>query len=456
MNVIWIVSDTLRRDHVGAYGNKWIRTPSLDALAAKSVRFDRYYTASFPTMPNRVDHFTGRFTSSFMHWGPLPEGEVTLAQILSDSRFATAAVVDTPYYLRNDMNYDRGFQYFFAFEGQERRRGEARDARAEWRVEADWNAPHTFIKAGQWLERHYKEDFFLYVDAWDPHEPWDAPKYYTELYLPDYDGEVIYPPYNFWQDIPSLNEEKVKKAHACYCGEVTMVDTWVGYLLRHIENANLMKNTAIIFSTDHGFYFGEHGGRFGKKTLANGPDGKPYARPPVAEAKWARSPLYEEAIAIPLFIYVPGIAPGVYSGLTSAIDLMPTVLDLMGQEVPAHVNGHSLLPTLKDPTKKGREFVISSEPFANPGDIVQVVDNLSRETETGSDTTVTTDEWSLVYDVNPGLSELYHLPSDPKQEKNVINEHVDVARELHQILVKFMHETNVSSRLIEPRKELQL
>lgn len=368
----------------------------------------------------------------------------------------TAAVVDTPYYLRNGMNYDLGFQYFFAFEGQERRRGESRDAHAEWRVEADWNAPHTFIKAGQWLERHYKEDFFLYIDAWDPHEPWDAPKYYTELYLPNYDEEVVYPPYNFWQEVPGLTEEKVKKAHACYCGEVTMVDTWVGYLLRHIENANLMKNTAIIFSTDHGFYFGEHDGRFGKKTLAKGPDGKPYARPPAAAAEWIRSPLYEEVIAIPLFIYVPDIAPGVYSGLASAIDLMPTVLDLMEQEVPTHVDGHSLLPTLKDATRKGREFVISSEPFANPGDIVQMVDNLSRETETGSDTTVTTDEWSLVYDITPGLSELYHLPSDPKQEKNVINEHPGVARELHQLLVKFMRETNVPPRLIEPRTELKL
>ncbi|RLC02273.1 MAG: hypothetical protein DRH90_14235 [Deltaproteobacteria bacterium] len=66
MNVIWITSDTLRRDHIGAYGNKQIQTPSLDMLAARSVRFQRHYAAGFPTMPTRADHFTGRWTMSFM------------------------------------------------------------------------------------------------------------------------------------------------------------------------------------------------------------------------------------------------------------------------------------------------------------------------------------------------------------------------------------------------------
>ena len=119
-----------------------------------------------------------------------------------------------------------------------------------------------YLGSMQWLQRHYKENFFLYIDTWDPHEPWDAPNYYTELYMPDYDGEVIDPPYNRWQDVPGFTEAKVKKAHASYCGEVTMVDTWVGYLLRCVENMGLMEKTAIIFTTDHGFLFGEHGGTF--------------------------------------------------------------------------------------------------------------------------------------------------------------------------------------------------
>lgn len=66
MNVIWIVADTFRWDHLGAYGNKTIHTPALDSLAARSTRFDRHYAAAFPTVPARADHHTGRWTMSFM------------------------------------------------------------------------------------------------------------------------------------------------------------------------------------------------------------------------------------------------------------------------------------------------------------------------------------------------------------------------------------------------------
>ena len=114
MNVIWIVADTFRRDHVGAYGNPTIRTPSLDALATRSVRFDGHYAAGFPTMPTRADHQTGRWTMSFMGWEALPAGVTTLAEILADRGLHTAASVDTPYYLRDGMNYDRGFSSPFS------------------------------------------------------------------------------------------------------------------------------------------------------------------------------------------------------------------------------------------------------------------------------------------------------------------------------------------------------
>ncbi len=455
MNVIWIVSDTFRRDHLGCYGNKIIHTPSLDALAARSVRFERYYAASFPTMPTRADHFTGRWTGCFMRWEPLPRGQVTLAQILRRNGFHTAAVVDTPFYLRGSMNYDRGFRSFIEVLGQEYwLRAVGDDMRQAWRFESDRFAPQTFTKAMGWLEQHHKEDFFLYIDAWDPHEPWDAPNYYTELYWPGYDGELIDPLYSYWQDVPGFTEEKVKKAHACYCGELTMVDTWVGYFLRQVENMGLMEKTAIIFTTDHGFYFGEHGGLFGKMTRAK-PSAVPYWEEIGRAGGWTRSPLYEEAIACPLLIYLPGVQPGVCHGLTSAIDLMPTVLDVMGQEVPAQVDGRSLLSMIQDTNLKGREFVISAGPFSNPADTASLVDSQTRLDTAGSDTTVTTDEWSLLYSVT-GAPLLYHLPSDPQQEKNIVSQRPEVAGELHQLLVQFMDETNLPSHLREPRLELKL
>ncbi len=463
MNVIWIVADTFRSDHLGAYGNSTIRTPTLDALAARSVRFDRHYIASFPTMPTRADHATGRWSMSFMGWEAMPEGQTTLAEILAEAGYHTAAVTDTPFYLRGDMNYDKGFQSFFFHPGQDAQfpeemmyihRHESQDIRAAWRHESDRNAPQTFTKASEWLQRHYKEDFFLYVDTWDPHEPWDAPEYYTEPYWPGYDGEVIDPIYAHWQDVSGFTEERVRKAHATYCGEITMVDTWIGYLLRTVENMGLMDKTAVIFTSDHGFYFGEHGGLFGKLTFDKRPDGSVFDSGD-PDATWTHSPLFEEVVRVPLLVYIPGAAPGARSQLTSAVDLMPTVLDILGREVPREVQGRSLLPTIRDGgAGPGREFVVSTVPFANPGDPVRSVDDLLRMLAASPITTISTDQWSLLYSVDAGVSELYDLSSDPGQHHNVITRRPEVAKEVHQFLVKFMRDTSVPDHLLKPRLEL--
>ena len=463
MNVIWIVADTFRQDHLGAYGNPTVRTPSLDALAAKAVRFDRHYASGFPTMPTRADHATGRWTISFMEWEPLPEDEVTLAQTLASSGFHTAAVVDTPFYVRVGMNYDRGFQTFFFHPGQEgsptrvMRKGhhESRDVVAARRYESDRNAPQTMIKAMQWLERHYKEDFFLYVDTWDPHEPWDAPAYYAEPYWPGYDGEVVQPVYGHWQDSPGMTETKVRKAHATYMGEIAMVDTWIGHLLRLVENMGLMENTAIIFTSDHGFYFGEHGGLFGKLTFDKHPEGRLYVHGEEGTT-FDHSPLYEELVKVPLLVYVPGGPSGVYQGLTSAVDVMPTVLDVLGQDIPGYVQGESLLPRMRDTSLAGREFVVSTIPFANPGETTRSFDHISRRLRASPATTVTAGEWSLLYSMDAGMSALHNLAEDASQQDNVISHHVDEARELHRYLVKFMRDTNVADSLVRTRLDLRL
>jgi len=468
MNVIWITSDTFRRDHIGAYGNKQIQTPSLDMLAAKSIRFQRHYAAGFPTMPARADYFTGRYTMSFMGWSPLPSNVITLAEILSQKGLHTSAVVDTPFYLRGGMNYDRGFRSFFMHVGQEGSgakklkdgRHESQDTRAAWRFESDHNAPKTFIKAAQWLERHYKEDFFLYIDTWDPHEPWDAPAYYTERYWPDYDGEIIEPIYGCWKDVPGFKQERLEKAHATYCGEISMVDTWLGYLLRRVENMGLMENTAIIFTSDHGFYFGEHGGLFGKMVYDMGSDGKyPTLDDWDKQAEggiWAYSPLYEEIINIPLLIYIPGISAGVYGQLTSAVDVMPTVLEIFGFDIPDFVEGKSLLTKTNDSIVSGREFTVSSIPFANPGDPVRSVDNFLRMLKAPTVTTITSENYSLLYSPKKGQSKLYDLSMDPSQQKDIISDQLDVGKELHQFLVEFMRDTNVAEYLFKPRHKLYI
>jgi arylsulfatase A-like enzyme len=245
---------------------------------------------------------------------------------------------------------------------------------------------------------------------------------------------------------------------ATYCGEITMVDTWTGYFLRQVENMGLMENTAIIFTTDHGFYFGEHGGMIGKSVLATDPNLSEEAAGDWGSSPgvWARSPLYRELLAIPLLIYLPDAPPSTYSGLTSAVDLMPTVLDIMGVEIPSAVEGKSLLPIVKDQSLPGREYVIGALPFVNAGETMRTVDDVERRSEWASGATITTDEWELLYDVEPGFSELYNLKSDPKQEKNVITEYPEVAGELHSLFCEFMKDTKMAEYLVKPRSTLRL
>ena len=414
-------------------------------------------------MPTRADHATGRWTMSFMGWEPLPEDEVTLAQILVENGYHTAAAIDTPFYIRGEMNYDRGYQTFFFHPGQEGSptrvqqvgNHESRDIRDRWRLEQDLNAPQTFANAMNWLETHYKEDFFLYMDTWDPHEPWEAPPYYSELYWPGYDGEIIQPIYGHWQDEPGFSAERVKKANATYCGEITMVDTWVGYFLRRVENMGLMDKTAIIFTSDHGFYFGEHGGKFGKMSFDKRDGGGLY-RFGDSDARWAHSPLYEELVKIPLLVYVPGVGPSVYDGMTSVVDVMPTVLDIAGVSSPGNVHGASLLPRMRDSSAAGREFTVSTIPFANPGDEVRSVDSIRRNLVNSQVTTITAGDWSLLYSMDEGMSELYNLANDPAQENNIISENFEVAKDVHQYLLKFMRDTGVSDHLLKPRQEFRL
>jgi arylsulfatase A-like enzyme len=217
----------------------------------------------------------------------------------------------------------------------------------------------------------------------------------------------------------------------------------------------LTEQTAIIFTTDHGFYFGEHGGLFGKMTSDKRPDGtlRPHGGP---GSKWAHSPLYEELVHIPLLIHVPGMNPGAYGQLTSVVDVMPTVLDMLSIDIPSFVDGRSLLPALRDTSLPGREFVVSSLPFANPGDSVHLVDNLLRVLDAPPVTTVTTAEWSLLYSTEAGISEMYNLASDPLQLENVIAHKPEVANDLHRYLVRFMRETGLPDFLLRPRLDLRL
>ena len=128
--------------------------------------------------------------------------------------------------------------------------------------------------------------------------------------------------------------------------------------MKSIENMGLTDKTIVICTTDHGIYFGEHGGLFGKMSSGKYPDGtlRPYDE---ASSKWSYSPLFEEIVHLPLLIRVPGMSPVAYGGLSSAIDAVPTVLDLLGLDIPDFVQGRSLAPAMRDTAHPGRDYVVS-------------------------------------------------------------------------------------------------
>jgi len=467
MNIILIVSDTLRRDHLGCYGNKWISTPNIDKFARNSLVFEDAYIASFPTVPNRRDLFTGRYTFTYSDWSPLTSEEVVISEVLGKAGYQTMFIADTPHTTAPGYNYQLGFSGWIRIRGQE---GDPlttypRDIelpcspqklRSPERVkqmmrngllrqsEEDYYCAQTMRKAEKWLEKNYKENFFLYVDTFDPHEPWDPPHYYVDLYDRDYKGEeVIYPVYG---PCNYLNQDELKHIRAHYAGEVTLVDRWVGKLFQKIEDLGLFENSVVIFTTDHGFYHGEHG-LIGKSIITENYQGL--------------APLYEEVTHIPLIIHLPQTKPSQIFSFVQPPDITATIVELVKAKNPGTIEGKSLLPLIKKEENKLRDFAISSP-------------SIIHGSAGGQRVTVTTKEWVFIYGLEEGKQkeyetrivdgkvrvqkrlgkkvepELYYLPKDPKQKKNIFSEHKDIAKKLHSQFIKFLESIKTEEKYLKP------
>lgn len=459
-NIVVIVSDTFRRDHLGAYGNPVIRTPYLDEFARSAVTFDRHVISSFPTMPARADILTGSFSYTFMGWEPLPRHIPTLPGLLSEAGYLTMGVVDTPFFVRGGFGYDRGFDDFIWVRGQgdDTRPHERSDYRATWRSESDRLVARTVTEAENWLERHHDEQFFLYVDTWDPHEPWDAPEYYAARYREGYAGEQIYPSYGRWE-AAGLTREDVDLAHATYCGEVTMVDFWIGRLLAKLDVLGLRENTVVFFTSDHGFYFGEHG-YFGKAEWINDQEAALAADSVVPDwlpESWLLtvgwSPLYQELTRVPLIARGPGLEPGRRSALTTAPDLAPTILDLAGIEHPPAMQGESFDGVLLGEQDEHRPFVVSSWPlYFAEGEFTSAVDSRPRRIASYMPMTVTAPDRSLILGGPAYMPEIYDLERDPHEQSNVWETRIEEGAALGERAISFLEQQGTPEHYLTPRK----
>ena len=458
MNVIVICLDTLRWDFLGYNGNDWIRTPAIDRFANRAIVFDRAYCTSFPTVPMRTDCFTGNTNWPRYGWKPLGENEVTLPQCLREAGYYTGLTLDTANMV--GAKFPRDFDEYelikkpvddgvkpedieFPFPRNNARqggRGYANDmARtSHYRHETDWFVARTMTRAGEWLEDNYKRDkFFLWVDTFEIHEVWRAPDYYTEFYSPNYEGpdsrdpakrdiDYSYPNYGY-TDIYS--EAELQRLRARYAAEVTLTDKWVGHLLRQIEEMNLLNNTMIVLVSDHGMYLGEHC-RTGKHTVD-------------PTDPW---PIYEEVAHIPLLVWFPEHKlPKRVNALVQPADLMPTILEVCDVRMP-QMYGHSLVPLMGRETHKHWETVFTTcYSWTGEGRINYLPSLI----------TVTSPQWSLLVGPAPTQAELYDLSVDTRQQHNCINQYPNVAKQLHDSLVKFMQEQGADAGYIEAYARLR-
>ena len=392
-NIILVIIDSLRQDHVGAYGNDWIRTPNLDAFMGEAARFDRAYPESMPTLPFRRSTFTGKrvfpfgdwkpypvsypfstvfgATSLIPGWIPIPHQDVPLSEYLTDRGWNTGLVTDCFHQHYPGMNYHRGYKTWNFIRGQEydlmkpsnreqeramalphMTEGMMWEERKTWELgryllnntsrqsEEDYFPAKVFRTACNYLDAIYdqEEPFLLTVDCFDPHEPWDPPKYYTELYDKGYEGiEVLMPLYSDKAD-SYLTKEELKHMRALYAGEVTMVDRWFGFFMDKVRLLGLDKNSVICVVSDHGHQLGE-------KNFTG-------------KLPWGMMPSLMDLV---LAIKTPDSkgAGQCFSPFILNIDIMPTLMHLAGEDTPEWCQGENIWPVVRGEKTQLRDHATS-------------------------------------------------------------------------------------------------
>ncbi len=431
MNLILIMADSLRVDHIGCYGNDWIETPNIDALAKESVLFEGVYPEALPTIPVRRALMTGNRTFPFKDWHPwkgegvklpgwqpLYEEDVTIAERLTEEGYISALITDTYHMFKPRMNFHRGFSSWQWIRGQEADPYKTKPLEnidldhylkpemdkgtirgliqylknvADRESEDDYFAPSVFGAGMKWLEDNYKQDkIFLWLDSFDPHEPWDPPAYYVDKYYPGYKGkEIIFP---MGGDIGYLSEDELRYIRALYAGEVTMLDRWLGKFIEKVKDLDLWDNTLLVFISDHGHPLGEN------KIIKKVP-----------------SALHSPLLRIALLVKHPD---GDYAGkrikpLVYNHHITPTMLNILGIEGAEEMDGQDLWPLVTGEQKDGLDHIICGN-----NKFICVRDT----------------EWSYIKMPQAEDSKLFNLVEDPTEQDNVIGDHPNIVKIMEERL----------------------
>ncbi len=435
MNVILVVFDSLRKDSVGTYGSPpWapIHTPHFDELAEESLVMTRAYPESLPTLPARRALYTGQRVFPFHNadfrlkgdfvgapgWGPIPEDQPTLAEILSENGYRTGLIADVYHMFKPSKNFWRGFDQWTFLRGQEKdpaRSGPRltqeeldywlpRDMQNEWTVEfmqqcimnihdrpreEDYFAARVFKESAVWLEQNQDADrIFLTVESFDPHEPWLVPAHYRRMYAKDEGQEQVKSGY---KDTSDLGPDLLWRTQANYNGLVTFCDRWFGYFMEAVRVLGLLENTVIIFTSDHGHSIGDHN-YMGKRGYPSAP----------------------EVFDIPLMVRHPeGKGAGMRSDIiVQHTDIAAEILKTTGVEPPVPMEGRPFFDLA----------VEAQEDFRDHATIAW-----------GSAVTVVNDKWWFNCKVNGKGAFLHDLAAEDPFGRNLADENPDVIKQLFDV-----------------------
>jgi arylsulfatase A-like enzyme len=367
LSVILIQIDSLNRHLLTCYDNDWVQTPNLTAFAQKAAVFDQHFAGSLPCMPARREIWSGTEEFWWRGWGPLEPWDLSIPY-LAGQRGVTTQFITDHYHLfewgSHNYNYDfDGYTFIRGHEFDNWRTDPVseipdwaqvmvqRHIEEVWQYirnvqdfqcEADFFAPRLMTSAADWLERNRDhQQFYLHIDSFDVHEPFHIPEPYRSMYTDDdYRQYSPWPIYGRTDEGRSrLDPAEVAWVRAQFAGKLTMVDRWLGRIFDRLTDFKLWDRTAVIITTDHGFFLGEHGWM-----------GKNYP------------PMYHTVANIPLLVWHPD---GALNGqrvpyFTQTVDLYATVLELLGIDVPDTPNIHSrsFAKTITSGTPTTREHAI--------------------------------------------------------------------------------------------------
>lgn len=361
MRSILFLSDTVNRRFMDLYNASGVHLPNLERLVKRSVVFTNHWVGSAPCMPARRDLLTGRLNFLERKWGPIEAFDHTLPQILHNRGIRSHMITDHYHYHEiGGENYCQMFDSWEMIRGQEWDPWVTMVKKKEipehygkivpqyWynrerfaAEEEKYPSVVTIQKAAEWLETyHDQDDFLLWIEPFDPHEPYEVPQKYLDMVEDHYKGKLfLWPEYMpvKEQGVPEDALEHVKKR---YMALLLMVDHWMGRILDVMDRHQMWEDTMFIYTTDHGCMLGEHG------YLA-----KNYM------------PAYNEVFHIPLVVHMPkDEGAGKRIGcLTQNIDVMPTLLEFYGiseAECINKIHGKSWLPLIRGEKEKIRDCVI--------------------------------------------------------------------------------------------------